>query len=268
MSGGELEPVATGPSGAPYRTAVESARAREFVYAPLNKVGGDGGLLVLYRLFWLPVMLTTAAGWIAGSVGANAGLVVSAGCVGFGNGIDSFLTQAVRSKKRYSSAFSCAERSTALQDPGRSPEGAPPACRSVKTALPQYSLPSASIRVPADRRVERQVLRVPAAGVVDPAIRRARGHARHAVGHAGQVDPRARERAGDIQPCVEVVPAQEARVDRAVIAHRPSRGSSPSSSRRPGSRGARSGTRCNGSGSRRPCRPRSASRGALACRPS
>ena len=77
MSGGELEPVATRPSGAPYRTAVESARAREFVYAPLNKMGRDGGLLVLYRLFWLPVMLTTAAGWIAGSVGAMAGLVVS-----------------------------------------------------------------------------------------------------------------------------------------------------------------------------------------------
>ena len=60
------------------------------------------------------------------------------GCVGGLGCTDSFLTQAERSKKRYSSAFSCGERSAALQDPGTSPEGAPPACRSVKTALPQY----------------------------------------------------------------------------------------------------------------------------------
>jgi hypothetical protein len=81
MNGRELEPVATRPSGNPYRTAVEPVRARQFVYAPLNNVGRDGGLLVLYRLFWLPVMLTTAAGWIGGSAGAIAGLVGSAGVV-------------------------------------------------------------------------------------------------------------------------------------------------------------------------------------------
>jgi hypothetical protein len=74
-------PVATGPSGAPYRTSVVSARGGQFVYAPRNKIGHDGGLLVLYRLFALPVMLTTAAGWIAGSAGAIAGLLGSAAAV-------------------------------------------------------------------------------------------------------------------------------------------------------------------------------------------
>jgi hypothetical protein len=81
MNGAQLEPVATGPSGSPYRTAVGAAREPQFVYAPLNKIGREGGLLFLYRLFWLPVMLTTAAGWIAGSAGAIVGLVGSAGVV-------------------------------------------------------------------------------------------------------------------------------------------------------------------------------------------
>ena len=81
MSGGEPIPVATGAFGAPYRTATVSARGGQFVYGPLNKVGPDGGMLVLYGLSGLPFMLTTAAGWIAGSAWAIAGLVGCAAAV-------------------------------------------------------------------------------------------------------------------------------------------------------------------------------------------
>jgi hypothetical protein len=81
MSGRDFEPVAPGSSRSPYRTAVESVRAGEFVYAPRNKSGRDHGLLVLYRLVSLPVMLTTGAGWLGGSAGAMAGLLGSVGYV-------------------------------------------------------------------------------------------------------------------------------------------------------------------------------------------
>lgn len=48
---------------------------REFVYSPLDETAGRDGVLVLYRLFWLPLVLATAGGRIAGSVGAIAGLL-------------------------------------------------------------------------------------------------------------------------------------------------------------------------------------------------
>ena len=63
----------------------------------------------------------------------------SGGCGGIFGGVDSELTQEARSKIRYSRAFSWAVRAAVLQAPGMSPDGAPPAWRSVKTALPQYA---------------------------------------------------------------------------------------------------------------------------------
>src|ERR1700722_15714656 len=55
-----------------------------------------------------------------------------------GGGWLSMETQAERSKKRNSRALSCAVNGGPAQLPGMSPDGLPPACRSLNTALPQY----------------------------------------------------------------------------------------------------------------------------------
>jgi hypothetical protein len=84
MTDREFTRVAPTTSGGPYRTRFESdsndGPLRKFVYAPVNATRGRHGVLVLYLLFWLPLMTSTIGAWIAGSKGAMAGLFAGAVC--------------------------------------------------------------------------------------------------------------------------------------------------------------------------------------------
>jgi hypothetical protein len=85
MGDADLEratPGATAPYRAPPATATPVRGGPAFVYSPLNEAGGFDAMIEPFRIFVLPIMVTTVLGAIAGAEGAIAGLVGTAAANG------------------------------------------------------------------------------------------------------------------------------------------------------------------------------------------